>query len=56
MTVTGIISALFEKPHSSANRDDGYFGWTDRFGMRAEPDEPGGVPGERRRAHSISTR
>lgn len=35
MTMNGIISALLEKPVSSANRDDGYFGWTDRYGIRA---------------------
>ena len=30
-----IITALTTLPNASANRDDGYFGWTDRYGIRA---------------------
>lgn len=38
MTFSSIISTLLEKPLSSANREDGYFGWTDRYGIRAHFD------------------
>lgn len=33
-----LIAALTTLPISSANRQDGYFGWTDRYGIRAQFD------------------